>query len=464
MSVINNVLKNLESRESRFTPIEMDSVITSTAPARDLKPWLLGSTLVLLLAVAAWMYLQNYYPNSFLRASPNPAPANIPAQTNNQAESETVAPTAAAPEQEAIAAAEPETGNQIVGLQISESEETMQMEFALREKVVVYLRERGENYFTYHLRDVESEIVAAEISDNEWLTDLSIVESESGVDIDFETTPDILVETRQELRDGEAAWLISLRKAKVPAASEPAVIAEPARQEPVAATVDVEPQEVAAVDNTSATQEASATATANEPPVEIDIKSTNPNSASINQLQYAVELINSGRTADAEVLLRGLLGGVEDYNARKHLLALYGQQKLAGRERQLLLESMVKYPEDALFRTEYGRGMFAAGSYRAVIEFFANERAVDATQQALLAASYQRLDEHEKAVQHYRLALEQDAGNARSWIGLGISLEHTAALEAALGSYQQAVKLGNLSNRLRVFVNGRIEALAQVLK
>jgi hypothetical protein len=35
MSVINNVLKDLESRESQFTPIEIDAIGVKPAPARD---------------------------------------------------------------------------------------------------------------------------------------------------------------------------------------------------------------------------------------------------------------------------------------------------------------------------------------------------------------------------------------------------------------------------------------------
>jgi MSHA biogenesis protein MshN len=85
------------------------------------------------------------------------------------------------------------------------------------------------------------------------------------------------------------------------------------------------------------------------------------------------------------------------------------------------------------------------------------------TQQALVAASYQRLDEHENAVKHYQLALAQDANDARNWIGLGISQENTAALEDALNSYRRAVELGGLNSRLRAFVAARSSTLEQVL-
>ena len=124
---------------------------------------------------------------------------------------------------------------------------------------------------------------------------------------------------------------------------------------------------------------------------------------------------------------------------------------------------MAKYPDAALFRTEYGRALFHDAAYRKVIRLFANDISVDANQQALVAASYQRLDEHEEAAKHYQLALAQDASSARNWIGLGISQENTAALEAALSSYQRAAALGGLNSRLRSFIASRSGALRQVL-
>ena len=448
MSVINSVLKNLESRESKFTPIEINSIASNPAPARDLKPLLLIVGLLITLALVSGMYLQE----QLLKGASRPAPT--------VAVTTPVAPAAAEPEIDSGIVTDQMIGNQIIGLQIRESEEDMRLEFVLQEKVVAYLKERGENSFGYHLRDVESQIVAPLISDNRWILELAIIASETGVDINFETATDILVETRQELRDGEPIWAISLRKSvtradsrnvvEVARGGEPDVaVSQPAAAPVVVASATVMPK-------TSAAEVPAA-------PVEIDIKSTNPNNASNNRLEYAVQLINSGRITKAESLLQGLLGGVEDYSARQHLLALYGRQQQVDRERRLLRGSMAKYPDAALFKTEYARSLFQSAAYRAVIQLFAKEISIDVTQQALVAASYQRLDEHENAVKHYRLALAQDANNARNWIGLGISQEHTAALEAALDSYQRAVKLGGLNSRLRAFVDARRNTLSQVL-
>ena len=454
MSVINNVLKNLESRESHFTPIEINSLAADSAPARDLRPLLLVGVVLVLLAAIVWAYLQG---GIFPATTEQPVPASA-----------SMAPVEPVPVVGPIIEAGTGAGivteqmipNQIIGLQIRESEGDMHLEFALREKVVAYLRERGENSFGYHLRDVESLIVAPDISDNQWIRELSILSSETGVDINFQTATDILVETWQDPGEQESVWIIKLRKSIDPDDNPPAVEVAQNSEFPVFAT-----QSAAAPVELAPSQPAEKVTTVETPtaPVEIDIKSTNPNTDSINRLEYAVELINSGRIAEAEALLQGLLDGVEDYSARQHLLALYARQKMSSRAQRLLRESLAKYPQSALLKTEYGRSLYQAAKYRAVIEFFANEVDVDANQQALVASSHQRLDEHEAAVRYYQLALAQDPSNPRNWIGLGISQENIAALEEALSSYQRAARLGGLNNRLRTFIDARSNALQQVL-
>ena len=58
MSVINSVLKDLEARESGFTPIEIVSVEAAPAVRRERRPLMLAAVMALLLAAAAWFYLQ----------------------------------------------------------------------------------------------------------------------------------------------------------------------------------------------------------------------------------------------------------------------------------------------------------------------------------------------------------------------------------------------------------------------
>jgi len=474
MSVINNVLKDLETRESRFTPIEITSVETPTPKPRDLKPLALGISLLLVLAVGGWVYLQ---PRS---AQDVAAPVTLPGIATASSMTAPVEPALDAEVSAAEATAQVGTaaagvvteqmiGNQIIGLQIRESEQDMRMEFVLRERVVVYLQERGENSFGYHLRGIESQIVTPVMSDNPWIQSLSIDGTEQGVDIKFETAPDILVETRQALIDEELVWAINLRKAIVPV---PVNAAAPAAANEAIATAVVEQSTPAeslpamspsAAPAVASSTQADAAAESSAAVVKHEIKSTNPGAKSANQLEYAVELIKSRRPDDADNLLQGLLGGAEDFSARLHLLALYQRQQRVDRFARLARESVARYPDDALFKTEYARSLFHQAAYREAIRLLSDAATLDTPQQSLVAASYQRLDEHANAIRHYRLALGQDAGNAKNWIGLGISQEHSSELAAALESYQRADRLGNLNDRLQAFVDKRSNTLRQVL-
>jgi MSHA biogenesis protein MshN len=462
MSVINNVLKSLESRESQFTPIEIPSIKQGTTARKNRKlQFSLGMALLLLL-VAGGYYWQNPAAAGVIRdllMSPNPdetpqsqlvaAPA-VEASPQPDAEvylaaqpvTQPTAPTVA------LAAPEPLPANQITGLQIREAETEMQLEFVLRERTSAYLKERAENSFSYHLSDIESQIVAPVIRDNRWIRKLTIQQDDSGVDINFLTAPDILVEARQSEQDGKAVWMINLRAAVAlqPArAAQPQAVAPPPVRE-VTPPAIVEPEPAVA-----------------KAPMTLNIKSANPVTKVTNQLDYAVQLMNSNRSDEAETLLRKLFGGTHDYSARKHLLALYTRMNRPARLRSLLQSSLLEYPQDPLFTTEYARALFAARAYREVIAVLGQEQGLDADKEALLAASYQRLDQHEAAIHHYQLALQQDAKNARNWVGLAISQEQSAAFGAALDAYQQASRLGGLNARLRDFVERRSDKLQQVV-
>ena len=215
MSVINNVLKDLDSRESQFTPIEIDAIGLKSTPARNLKPLLLAALLLLLViaGVGAWIYLRDQ-----LVSSVSLAPASIANTTPTVAEQ----PVVETQVHQAVIT-DQMIDNQIIGLQIRESEDDMRMEFALRDKVVAFLKERGENSFGYHLRDIESQILAPAISDNRWIRELAITSSDTGVDVNFQTAEDILVETRQSLVSGEPVWVINLRKTAAQVVADRAV-------------------------------------------------------------------------------------------------------------------------------------------------------------------------------------------------------------------------------------------------
>lgn len=452
MSVINNVLKDLETRESRFTPIEIESIGPLRARVFEPKQWLLGGVMLLVLALAAWYYLR-----------PVPVP-----QTAAAAPAPITAPAVQAPVPAPASVVDTPQANQIIGLHIRESEREMRLEFALRERVVAFLQERGENSFAYRLRDIESEIAAPSLRDNRFLDALEIVAHDDGVDILFQTVPDILVETRQNGAGEQVNWVIDLRQAApvtLAAREAPAQDADSVALAQSTLTPPATPPgaPVTEAPLAVATEPAPVVEAAPAAEVRLEIKSTNPNAESANQLDYAVTLMGSRRYGDAETALQKLLDGSEDYQARRHLLALYGHRQQAARLLQLARESSARYPDDAGFRGEYGRALLQQGRYPAVIDLISGRDDLDAGQHALLAVAHQRLDQHAEAIRYYELALAQEPKDARNWIGLGISQEHSSALEDALRSYRLATRLGGLTPRLQAFVARRSDTLQQVL-
>ena len=445
MSVINNVLKNLESRSSQFVPIEIKSVEAAVtekpARSRNLTMLIFG----LLVAAALLWFYQNQQKSAETVISP---------------EIVTEVPVVVVPvTPEVVEIVEPV--NLIIGLQINESANHMSLEFSLQKKVISYLKERSENSFVYYLKDIRSEIVAPVMRDNQWIEQLSISPAGEGVDITFRTASGVLVETRQQLQDGEQVWAIKLKKSP-----EPKVIVKLVEAPtPVAKQqAPVESAKVETADNGNQPAAGVAVEAIVEPKVvKLDIRSSQPKLNPDERLQKAVNLLRKRRWSQAEVLLQGLIDGPNDLVARRHLLSLFEQTRATGRFSALLGASIERYPQELIFKTAYARSLFKTGAYQDVIEYLQNINNANATQLALIAASYQRFDQHQKAIDYYRQSLDKDGRQAKNWIGLGISQEHTAQLKDALRSYQIAARLGDINARLQAFIEKRSDQLAKAI-
>ncbi len=353
--------------------------------------------------------------------------------------------------------------NQIIGLQVSESPSQMRLEFALQNKVVTYLKARSENLFAYHLRDTESLIMAPALIDNRWLKGFSIEQVEDGIDIEFETITDILVETQQAENDGGPMWSINFTQVVPPTPTIVAVLNQSPQRETITDLVATDSARIHGETSLDNEAQAKSKSTAPLAVVKLDIKSIDSDGVPKQQFEYAVKLINSGRFAKAEKQLTGLLQGSEDYKARQHLLALFYRQNNVDQLSQLIQEATELYPEDEFFRTEHARRLFETGDYVTVIKLLSAMEEHGPQQLALLAVSHQRLDQHQSAVGFYQLALSRDAANSKNWVGLGISQEHLTSFKAALQSYRNASRVGQMNDRLQSFVNKRSNTLARLI-
>jgi predicted Zn-dependent protease len=280
------------------------------------------------------------------------------------------------------------------------------------------------------------------------------------VDVSFRTVTGVLVETRQNSEDGKQVWSIKLKKVTSPVEVVKQV------EVPVQATVETskgDSKTTLVAETIEQKIEAPAGVAVETKVVKLDIKSSPKKISSGEQLQKARVSIKNRRWNEAEKLLLELIEGPQDLAARTRLLSIYLQRQRAERFSTLVRESIDRYPQQALFKTEYARSLFQLRGYGEVIELLGADQDANATQLALLAASHQRLDQHQQAVDYYQQSLNKDARQSKNWIGLGISQEQTAQLEAALRSYATAAKIGKLNTRLQAFVDKRMEQLAVVV-
>jgi tetratricopeptide (TPR) repeat protein len=436
VSIINNVLKDLESRPSRFTPIEIAVAEPGRVERNTTRALLLTLLPVFIVLVAAAFYYQTIY-----EADRN----QVIAADKTSLDKNTLPITESTPVVKPVQ-------NRISGLQIRETSSEVSLEFSLRERAVSYLKERSENLFIFHLKSVHSEIEAPKINDNRWIENLQIQPSQQGIDVILKTVPGVLVNTAQTNKRDENLWTISLEKLPDPAvlAKLETVVVEPViKPEVVAATV-TRPEAVKAVEHEKA-------------PVKVEIKTVDQSQSASVKLTKAAELIRDRQWQEAEPLLQSLLDSPLDFSARRQLLVLYARSGNINSYLEFARQTQNRYPRQSIFTTELARALFQHQQYLKTIDLLQNAGDLDAAQYALLAASYQRTNRHQEAVEHYLQALQLDRGQARNWIGLGISLEHEAKLEKALQSYNTALRLGNLNERLIEFVEQRSRVITKVI-
>ena len=88
--------------------------------------------------------------------------------------------------------------------------------------------------------------------------------------------------------------------------------------------------------------------------------------------------------------------------------------------------------------------------------------AVEPDYHALLAASYQRINNHQKSVEIYLRLVKIRPNEGVWWLGLAISLEKTGKNKSALEAYQRAQQTGTLKSGLVKFTNNRVSALKEI--
>jgi hypothetical protein len=440
MSIINNVLKDLESRSSQFTAIDVTSTgTTAVSRLRQFSPSILAFLLLVAIGIVFWFYQASKHDSDVVSDKKYKQ-----VQINEQRLVEGVFALPVADVQK--------SSNQIIGMQLRESGKTISLEFSLREKVVSYLKERSDKRIVYHLKDIKSDIVAPVIRDNRWIEQLVMSVQADGVDINLITAANVLVETQQQRLGEEIVWAITLSKLPAPEVIVPVISVK--KNQAVKVEAITQPDEDM-LDTGNAGLETKV--------VKLEIISRDSDSDVLRQLKSAQAFIKQKQFDLAEPILLGLLGSTHDLTAREFLLIVYKRNKNPSRLNELVTASMKRYPQNLIFKTRHAQSLFQLKEYQSVIDFLQIRADLNAMQLALIGASYQRLDQHQPAADFYRQSLRIEASNPRNWIALGLSEEHNANPLQAFSAYRSASKQGGLNSKLTEFLEQRISILEKVI-
>ncbi len=151
--------------------------------------------------------------------------------------------------------------------------------------------------------------------------------------------------------------------------------------------------------------------------------------------------------------------------ARELLSGIYIKQGRWVEASELLREGLTYSPEHLTFSKLYARALMQLNKdvqAIAVLKRYAPQMQSDPNYFALLAALYQRQNQHDEAAEVYARLVSLKPNNGVWWVGLGISLEALGRNQDALQAYGRARKTGNLRNEVARYTDNRLLALDEL--
>jgi tetratricopeptide (TPR) repeat protein len=447
MSVINNVLKQLDDRPSQFAPIKLS--LNEQEHRRSILQPLLWGLLIILLALAFYFAYEEFQQAKLNVPESLPASVQIQAATVVNKPAEQTAPAVAVDKKPVM---QPEVEVQaITGLQINESAGSLDLSLQLESGAQSFLRQHAKNRYVFQITNTHKKIIAPDIEGNAWLKNIEIRKNASGTEIQFDTVDKILVETHGQQQGDSYDWLIRLKKApELKPEIEKKTVA-------ISSLQNVKPKKLHGVIEKAVNREPKKQTATN---VRLQIRPVAPLLSDDKKYSKAILALRQGKWSSAQQQLQALVGSRADRKARKSLLGLYERRAATAALRALLQQSLQIYPEDSDFRMMDAGGMFAAGRYtQLVAQYKAESR--DKNIINLVAVAQQSLGDHAAAIEAYQRSLQLDKNQPHIQVSLAISLEQQKQFSQALRAYQSAQRSGALNLRLQQFVQQRISQLSK---
>lgn len=462
MSVINNMLKDLEQRQ-HAAKAEMPPPGVSGArragPARGMKMLFGLSALAVAASLAAGWYW-NASPAKPQRQEGPPAPASMPTAGIEQPSPEAVKTPPITPKEPVRPPAVPDWRIEAVHTQAEPGALSIELVFDRALPAPPQPQRQGRRLYwrlfpAQAMPDALPTLPTGQHLISAWALD--VADGFARLSVWQNAALDASIEPL-----GERRWRVWLRRGD--AVQTSAVEApSPAAERGTAASQ----QAVAAHESAPApsfgteTAEAGEIARENRSPsgaTRIEVK---PRLTAESLVKKAQQAWQQQRLAEAEQLLMQARerepGHLPAYRqlARLHLLQQRGEAAEA-----VALQGLEQAPADAELVTLFARALMAQARAEEALAFLqASQQADQADHWGLLAALHQRLQDHSRARQCFVQALAMRPGEHRWWVGLGVSLEHLGELGPARDAYVSALQQKDMSTQLKRFVQSRLDLL-----
>jgi len=200
-------------------------------------------------------------------------------------------------------------------------------------------------------------------------------------------------------------------------------------------------------------------------------KKMSPEQTANSNYQQALIYLQQGRVSESETYLEKVLEfNPAHHEARLTLASLLLDNKRLNDAKDVLNTGLQIAPEQNEFRIALARLQVNAGDQAAAFSTleqglpYAGNRA---DYYAFLATLLQRSGQHDAAITHYTkaIAIENNTGSVKTntLVGLGISLQAIGKLENAQQAFVRAQQIGSLSPALASFVDQQLKKIHQTL-
>ncbi|MCK4951744.1 MAG: tetratricopeptide repeat protein [Gammaproteobacteria bacterium] len=182
-------------------------------------------------------------------------------------------------------------------------------------------------------------------------------------------------------------------------------------------------------------------------------------------IDKALRFIKKGDYKEGEKQLRRAIWLYFDsLRAREILAMLLINQGRISEAAKLLVESLDVAPYHSPFAKLYARILVNQGDTSMAIMILEQAQPdiiENPEYHSFLAALYQKLSMHERAIGKYRqvLSIRPDVG--AWWLGLAISLEGKGRITDAIAAYRTARKSSNLNDNIIAYINNRLNILSE---